>query len=153
MFKAELLQFGFFEIYTMLQFEQFQDKNLNALLSQSKVWIDLDKQLQNIVPHVLRGHFRIICIRDGKLVIYAYQPMVAVRLKILAGDLLAKLKLETVHTIIIKQQPQCCEEVSGKQQFKISNNALSSFEATARQLSHHNELAQALNRLVIHHKE
>lgn len=137
-----------------MELNQFNDAQLSALLWQSQQWLSLDVQVKKYVPSNLHPFFKVICVEQGELVIYAYHAMAATRLKLLKSSLLLQLQqlYSGIQDIRISQHPQQVPVIKAKS-FSIPKRVLPQFSQTARKLAHHKELAQALNNLVRHHQD
>lgn len=126
---------------------------LNSLLQQSNYWRRLDNDVKKILPRNLQDYFQTACIENGILVLLAHNNMAASRLKMIVPSLLPALKnlREDIQEVKIKNIPKPPPVVKAKQ-LKLSEEALRQFEKTTRQVAHHPELAEALQKLVYHHR-
>ncbi|MDK4683790.1 DciA family protein [Kingella negevensis] len=126
---------------------------LNNLLQLSRYWQQLDTQIKRLLPANLHPHFHIVCIEQDTLIIHASAPMAASRLKMLMPTLLPQIQKinQQIGKIQIKNRPKNTTPTPPKN-FHISPKSLSYFEQTAQQLSHHPELAQAMQKLVEHNR-
>lgn len=136
-----------------MKLNQFNDKQLSTLLHQSQQWLNLDVQLKKYVSANLHPFFKVVCIEQGELVIYAYHAMAATRLKLLKASLLSQLQQLSwdIQDIRISLHPQQVSVIKAKS-FSIPKQVLPQFSQTARKLAHHKALAQALDDLVRHHQ-
>lgn len=135
-----------------MELNQFVDKQLQAILMQVQLWHKLDKQVKQNVPAALHEHFQVICVRDGQLIIHAYHPMAAARLKWLTPVLIMQLPSEyAIQEICIKQKPRIKQTKMLRKSY-LTEHALTSFTTLAEQVSHHPELAQSIRQLLQNHK-
>ncbi|MDO4434013.1 MAG: DciA family protein [Alysiella sp.] len=137
-----------------MQLDKHTDEHLRGLIQRTRYWKQLDNELKQFLPVPLHPHLRVVCVENGKLVIYSTSPMAATRLKMLLPTLFPQLQaLNTqIQSVQIKIRPPETEK-SQQKNFRISPRALSAFEQTAHRLnSQHPELAAAMRRLVQHNK-
>ncbi|XXQ68207.1 DciA family protein [Neisseriaceae bacterium B1] len=137
-----------------MQLNQFNDKSLTSLLRQSQQWLALDKLVKQNVPVNLHAHFKVVCVEQGVLIVYAYHAMAAARLNLLKTALLQQLNSQgslNIHNIRITQHPKQ-ETLQKRKEFHIPQQALTQFAQTARKVSHHQSLSEALDNLVKHHQ-
>lgn len=126
---------------------------LTGLLQQSKLWQMLDAEVKTRLPENLHGYCKAVCIdENGALILYAYAPMAAARLKMLQPALLSGLqqKYSHIRTIRIKVRPQQ-KPAARQKNFRISPRAAEHFLDTADRLAHHPDLAAAMRCLAHHH--
>ncbi|KLT73108.1 hypothetical protein PL75_04125 [Neisseria arctica] len=122
---------------------------LKSLIAQARYWHRLHSRVSEILPANLRPYVQTACIEEGCLVLLATNNMAASRLKMLMPGLLPQLRqldsrIERVRARLIPQPPQALRE----NRLQMSKAALDGFSRTARQLQHHPELAEALQKLV-----
>lgn len=136
-----------------MQLNHFSDKQLNALLSQAKQWLALDKQLKQYVPIVLHPHFKVVRVEQGVLIIHAHHAMVAARLKLLIPSLLVQVAdtVFNIQSIRITHYPEQTA-IEREKNFHIPAIAIEHFAQTAEKVAHHEHLAAAINQLVQRHQ-
>ncbi len=125
-----------------------KNKQLQQLLAQSTHWQRLTNCLKQELPATMRPHFNVACVRDGCLVVIAYNSMAASRLRMVLPALLPQLQLidGTVESVKVKVQPPDLKSEVVKQA-SLGPEARSALSRSAQTLAHHPELAAALRRL------
>lgn len=121
---------------------------LGSLLAQTRIWLDLDRQVKALLPANLHPHMQAVCIEGGVLIVHASAAMAANRLKMILPALLPQLMRQCpeVRAVRVKMQPKNVPPQKEKD-FRISAEAVAYFRASAEKLRHHPELAAALQRL------
>ncbi|ULJ65055.1 DUF721 domain-containing protein [Wielerella bovis] len=129
------------------------DGQLKNLIACARYWQKLDSAVKQLIPHNLHPHFQVVCIENNDLVLHVSAPMAATRLKMLLPALLPRLQAidTSIQAIRIKVRPKNQESKRTKN-FHISQQALDYFEQTAKQLAHHPQLADAMQKLVEHNR-
>lgn len=125
-----------------------KNKQLQQLLAQSTHWQRLTNCLKQELPATMRPHFNVACVRDGCLVVIAYNSMAASRLRMVLPALLPQLQLidSAVESVKVKVQPPDLKPELAKRAC-LGPLARSELARSAEALSHHPELAIALQRL------
>ncbi|MBR7059736.1 MAG: DUF721 domain-containing protein [Neisseriaceae bacterium] len=129
-------------------FRQSKQKDIyDYLLSQWKEWQRLTHSLQKQLPANLSEHYKIVCVQNDELVIYANNSVVANRLKMLLPNVLHNWKdcPDNVTKFCVKLDPQ--EEKLMPTRLYLSESARKSLLETADKLSSHQELSHALRQL------
>ncbi|CRZ19614.1 DUF721 domain-containing protein [Kingella kingae] len=127
------------------------DGNLTGLLRQAQYFNQLDQLVKRLLPPNLREHCRVVCVEESDLVIHAYIPMAASRLKMMLPALLPQIQqhCDWVRHIRVYTQPRNPSPERNKTH-SIPSDALPSFERTAQKVEQYPELAQALRDLIQH---
>lgn len=125
-----------------------KNKQLQQLLAQSTHWQRLTNCLKQELPATMRPHFNVACVRDGCLVVIAYNSVAASRLRMVLPALLPQLQLidSAVESVKVKVQPPDLKPELAKRA-SLGPLARSELARSAEALSHHPELAIALQRL------
>lgn len=125
-----------------------KNKQLQQLLAQSTHWQRLTNCLKQELPATMKPHFNVACVRDGCLVVIAYNSMAASRLRMVLPALLPQLQLidSAVESVKVKVQPPDLKPELAKRA-SLGPLARSELARSAEALSHHPELAIALQRL------
>lgn len=129
-----------------------RDSTLQNLLQKSYYFQQLDTQVKRLLPPNLAPHFRVVCVRDGALLISVSSSMAASRLKMLLPALLPRIQalngqIETVQVSVSPKSPESQRE----KDFAISPAALEMFAETAERVRHHADLYESLQNLLRHH--
>lgn len=130
------------------------DHTLLNLIETAQYFQQLDKQVKRLFPPNLTAHFRVVCVRDGTLIIHATGSMAASRLKMLLPAHLPHIQalddhIGDVQIKVLPSQPETKREKT----FTISPAAVQTFAQTAERVRHHPELHHALKQLVAHHQK
>lgn len=130
-----------------------QDSSLRNLLQKLYYFQRLDTQVKHLLPPNLAPHFRVVCVRDGALMIHVSGSMAASRLKMLLPALLSRIQaldaqIESVKISVSPQSPDSPKEKN----FEISPTAVEMFAETAERVRHHADLYESLQNLVRHHQ-
>ena len=130
------------------------DQQLCHLLQQAQYFQSINQKVKRLLPPNIAPHFRVVCIRDGKLILHASSSMAATRLKKLLPALL--IQLQNLDNQILDYQIKVLPEntpTSHEKNFHIPESALVAFSQTAQQMAHHPALHDAICNLVKHHKK
>ena len=125
-----------------------QNRPLQRLPQQQQHWHRLQQHLVQQLPKNLSQHCTVACVnQQGQLVVYAHNHLVAGRLKMLLPAHLSRFQQidANISNIQIKLQPINVPKPKQIQR-QFSQQALNSFQDAAEQVSHHTELAAALQR-------
>lgn len=127
---------------------------LAGLLQQSQQWQRLDHAVKSLLPPNLAPHFQVACIENHCLVLIAANSMASGRLRMILPSLLpALIRLDNrIGDVRIKNIPHTPPSPKTKN-LHLSEQALQQFANTADRLQHHSELAEALQKLVEHHRK
>lgn len=127
---------------------------LAGLLQQSQQWQRLDHAVKSLLPPNLAPHFQVACIENNCLVLIAANSMASGRLRMILPSLLPALaRLDSrIGEVRIKNIPHT-PPPSKTKNLHLSEQALQQFANTADRLQHHSELAEALQKLVEHHRK
>lgn len=124
-----------------------KDAKLSSIMEQAAYWRRLERQVKQKLPSNLKDHYQVVCIKQGSLVIYTENAMVASRLKMIAPALLSSLNELDSSITKIKVQVKPQNPVLPKQKhIKLSQVAQQTLQEAATQLEHHPELSEALAR-------
>lgn len=136
-------------MFTM-NINRFSKKNpqLNLLLTQSAHWQRLNTCLKEELPDSMHPHFNVACVRAGCLMVIAYNSMAASRLHMVLPALIPQLQLidATIKSIKIKIVP-LDSKLKIVKRASLGPIARNELARSAEALSHHPELAIALQRL------
>lgn len=130
-----------------------QDSLLSRLTAAAGALAALDDAFQKLLPPQIAGRCRAIRIRDGELVLFADNGMVAARLRMVASGLLPQLARQghVAGRVHIRVQPAYRVPVKPKT-IAISQNALDGMADAARSVAQP-EVRAALERLIAHHRQ
>ncbi|MBR6027160.1 MAG: DUF721 domain-containing protein [Neisseriaceae bacterium] len=130
--------------------QQSRQKDVyDSLLSQWKEWQRLTLSLQKQLPANLSSHYKVVCVQNDELVIYANNSVVANRLKMLLPNVLHNWQdcPDNVNKFCVKLDPP--QERTTTNSLYLSEDARMELSKTAQKLSHHKELSCALQKLAI----
>ncbi|RMD01790.1 DUF721 domain-containing protein [Aquitalea palustris] len=138
---------------------QFQDiartdSTLSQLTREANALMALDQAFRSQLPPQLAEACRAVRIRDGELVVFAHNGIVAARLRMMGNSLLAPLESRgySASKIRIKVDIHLNPPPPPPKRIGISQQALEEIEAGAQQVS--NPLVSAaLARLIAHHRQ
>lgn len=126
-----------------------RDAQLKNLLKMSRQWQKIDRQIKQMLPHNLHAHVQTACIENNCLILSAANSMAASRLRMITPALLPQLQkisdiqITEIHIKVLPQNPS----PERKNNLYLSNTARNALRTSAQQLSHHPQLAQALQKL------
>ncbi|WP_159880107.1 DciA family protein [Aquitalea denitrificans] len=137
------------------QFEDIArgDSTLRQLTREANALMALDQVFRSQLPPQLAEACRAVRIRDGELVVFANNGIVAARLRMMGNSLLAPLEARgySASKVRIKVDIHLTPPPPPPKRIGISQQALAEIEAGASQVS--NPLVSAaLARLIAHHK-
>jgi hypothetical protein len=130
-----------------------QDSRLSRLASEAKALMALDATFRRLLPTPLADYCRAVRIRDGELVVYADNGVVAARLKMIGPGLLPALtdRGYPASKIRVKVDIRFKPPTKPVKTLAISPAALDRIEEAAASVS--NPLVSAaLSRLLAHHR-
>ncbi len=131
-----------------------KDHGLTLLLQQVKIWRKLDAQVKTVIPPNLHAHCRVACIDEDCLVIVANNGMACSRLRMLIPSMLPKIQTicSNIQSVRIKVMPATPPKPRANT-LQLSGETLDGLHETASRLSHHPQLANALNKLADKYKK
>ncbi|MDF7675519.1 DciA family protein [Neisseriaceae bacterium ESL0693] len=124
------------------------NQELKQLLSMAAHWQKLNACLKRALPANLHDYFQVACVREGCLVVLAHHSMAAARLRMVLPAVLPQLQQidARITTSRVKVQPVAAKKPVIKQA-KLSITARQALAQSARAVSHHPDLARALQHL------
>lgn len=130
-----------------------KDSRLSQLANEARALMALDSAFRRLLPSPLSDHCRAVRIRDGELVVYADNGVVAARLKLIGPGLLPALtdRGYPASKIRVKVDIRFKTPVKPAKALALSPAALESIEEAAASVA--NPLVSgALARLLAHHR-
>lgn len=115
------------------------------LLAQGLRWQEMTNELRHLLPHNLGNHFRVACIQEHNLVIFADNNTVAARLRMILPSVRHQLSYanEFLH-IKVHLTPDNQAKIRPINR-TLTPHARQILRATADKLKHHEPLSDALS--------
>lgn len=130
-----------------------QDSNLARLTAQAHALLKMDRLFKKMLPDAVAACCHAVRIEENELLIFADNGLVAARLRMIAPGLLPKMAAlgypATKLRIKVDLQIPVVPRVK---QLKISQSALDGIEQAAAQSIRNPLIAEALARLISHHR-
>lgn len=131
-----------------------QDNTLARLTAQAHALLKMDRQFRKMLPEPVAAACHAVRIEDGELLVFADNGLIAARLRMLAPGLLPRLAALGYPATRVRVRVNL--QVSPAPRVKthaISEGALDAIEETAAQTITNPVVADALARLISHHRK
>ncbi|BEV72462.1 MULTISPECIES: DciA family protein [unclassified Paludibacterium] len=130
------------------------DRTLAQLTEQARALLKLDRAFRKMLPPAVAASCRAVRIEDGELLLFADNGLIAARLRMLAPGLLPQLAAlgYPADRVKVRVNLQIAPPVREKK-LVIGESALDAIEQAAAQAVKHPLVAEALARLIAHHRK